>query len=646
MEYVNIEKILNYKKVSETLPHTIKIRKPNVIYKYQAPIRNMIFNYNDTLDELDNFENVKCKCKHPNLVSFCNKKLEHIVTGDMDIIKNKKLKMLFSYGPMYRIPKKVKWIQIYKEIKTSIDECIIKWSRKEHVTKQTFSEWKNEMLKHVQNNINNQRNTHKINVNKDMIDVLDDEHVKTYLEEIHKDFVVVNADKCSNNIIIICKKYYMSCIIKELELEFYKNKNDDNNKMNVNNDAKQHKNNNKTYIKINKNEEQITKTHKRYMNKHHISIHDRMMVLPKLYMIPKMHKNPPKERYIAASNSCTTKPLSQIITKCLKLLTNQHRKYCDQIYVNTGVNRMWIIDNSKNVLEMIESYNENNKIKNVNTYDFSTLYTKIPHKDLKCQIKWVLDKGFHNKTCMYVNDYIASWKYRKNTHEIDKDKLYKYICYLIDNIYINVNNQVFRQVIGIPMGTDCAPFLANLYLYALEFKYLEKLTKDDIFLARKFSNSFRYIDDLLMFNNDDLMETHKHNIYPKELILNKENKNNKSCTFLDINVQINGLFIDTSIYDKRDDFNFRINNFPNLSGNIHEGRSYGIIISQMIRYSKVCKYVHDFYTRTKTMINKLCTQFFCSDILKKKCSLFFDKYYHLIRKYNCTKKHMIHHIFS
>ena len=47
-------------------------------------------------------------------------------------------------------------------------------------------------------------------------------------------------------------------------------------------------------------------------------------------------------------------------------------------------------------------------------------------------------------------------------------------------MYVTVGNDVFRQVIGIPMGTDCAPFLANLYLYALEFEFLEKLTKQDM----------------------------------------------------------------------------------------------------------------------------------------------------------------------
>ena len=49
------------------------------------------------------------------------------------------------------------------------------------------------------------------------------------------------------------------------------------------------------------------------------------------------------------------------------------------------------------------------------------------------------------------------------------------IEWLIDNTYVTVGNQVLRQTVGIPMGTDCAPFLANLFLFAYEFRYLNNL---------------------------------------------------------------------------------------------------------------------------------------------------------------------------
>ena len=253
---------------------------------------------------------------------------------------------------------------------------------------------------------------------------------------------------------------------------------------------------------------------------------------------------------------------------------------------------MWVINNSNDVLDKIDEYNDTKNIKNVNTYDFSTLYTNIPHKDLKDKMLWVIDKAFNNKKYIYVSNNTnldATWYKLKNAINIDKNTLIKHITYLIDNVYISVNNNVFRQVIGIPMGTDCAPFLANLYLYALEYKFLEQLTHDDIDTARRFSNSYRYIDDLLTFNNYTLMDEYKHKIYPKELLLNKENDDDKKCNFLDINIKINNTqTITTKLYDKRNDFNFTVNNFPIMSSNILFDRTHGIIISQLLRCSKVC----------------------------------------------------------
>ena len=49
--------------------------------------------------------------------------------------------------------------------------------------------------------------------------------------------------------------------------------------------------------------------------------------------------------------------------------------------------------------------------------------------------------------------------------------------WLLDNIYVTFGDQLFRQVTGIPMGTDCAPFLANLFLYAHEYKWIDKQKK-------------------------------------------------------------------------------------------------------------------------------------------------------------------------
>ena len=65
--------------------------------------------------------------------------------------------------------------------------------------------------------------------------------------------------------------------------------------------------------------------------------------------------------------------------------------------------------------------------------------------------------------------------------------------FLIDNIYIKVGKELFRQRVGIPMGTNCVPFLANSFLFYYEYNYMKDLIKSNIHLAKQFSYTNRYI---------------------------------------------------------------------------------------------------------------------------------------------------------
>ena len=76
-----------------------------------------------------------------------------------------------------------------------------------------------------------------------------------------------------------------------------------------------------------------------------------------------------------------------------------------------------------------------------------------------------------------------------------------WIVYLIDNVYTKIGNKVYRQTFGIPMGTDCAFQLPNLFLFHYEYSYMKKLMKDNRGVAKMLSDTMRYIDDLLTLNN-------------------------------------------------------------------------------------------------------------------------------------------------
>ena len=92
----------------------------------------------------------------------------------------------------------------------------------------------------------------------------------------------------------------------------------------------------------------------------------------------------------------------------------------------------------------------------------------------------------------------------------------KMVEFFMDNIYFRFGGQLFRQMVGIPMGTNCAPLLADLFLCSYENEFLDKLiNKGKRKRARKFSLSYRYIDDLISFNNKRFKEFNS-DIYPKE----------------------------------------------------------------------------------------------------------------------------------
>ena len=105
---------------------------------------------------------------------------------------------------------------------------------------------------------------------------------------------------------------------------------------------------------------------------------------------------------------------------------------------------------------------------------------------------------------------------------VDNSKLVKWINYLIDKVCIKVGSKVYQQTVGIPMGTDCAPQLANLFLFHYEYSYMKILMKKNLCVAKKFNDTIRYIDALLTVNNyNSNFEEEICTIYPPELTLKR-----------------------------------------------------------------------------------------------------------------------------
>ena len=127
------------------------------------------------------------------------------------------------------------------------------------------------------------------------------------------------------------------------------------------------------------------------------------------------------------------------------------------------------------------------------------------------------------------------------------------LTFLLDNIFIRFGTKLYRQVVGIPMGTNCAPLVSDLFLFCHEGGFMMSLSDDkQADVTDAFNTTFRYFDDTLNINNvyfDNMVSQ----IYPSELQLNKANTSDTEATFLDLHLSISNDIVSTKIYDKRDD---------------------------------------------------------------------------------------------
>ena len=114
------------------------------------------------------------------------------------------------------------------------------------------------------------------------------------------------------------------------------------------------------------------------------------------------------------------------------------------------------------------------------------------------------------------------------------------------------------------MGTNCAPLVADLFLFCYERDFMMSLSDDkqaDVIDA--FNTTYRYLDDILNINNvyfDNMVSQ----IYPSEIQLNKSTTSDTEAAVLDLHLSISNDIVSTKIYDKRDNFDFEIVNFPFL----------------------------------------------------------------------------------
>ena len=196
--------------------------------------------------------------------------------------------------------------------------------------------------------------------------------------------------------------------------------------------------------------------------------------LPTKYWLHKLHKRPYKARFIANSISCTTTELSKLLTSCLTAVKSRVIRYYETVYERSRQNMFWSIKKSSEVLSKLKS--RGFRVTSLSTYDFSTLYTTLPPYFNKGKlldlIELAFKKIFKNEGTLHLACKDKTTFFTSKDHRGYKLWSCQNVCdalsYLLDNICIRFGNKLYRQIVGIPMGTNCAPLEADLFYFAMK----------------------------------------------------------------------------------------------------------------------------------------------------------------------------------
>lgn len=220
----------------------------------------------------------------------------------------------------------------------------------------------------------------------------------------------------------------------------------------------------------------------------------------------------------------------------------------------------WIIDNSYGLVNDINI----GSFKTVQTFDFENLFTNIPMDNLK-----------HVLCLLY--DMV-----KEDLNEVfNEDFSFEELCkFCLFNNFIITGDSIYLQINGIGMGTSYSSTAANLFLFFYEYNFC--LNNEVPWFT------YRYIDDLIVFNYDDNFADISKHIYPNCLSLKCTNSDYTIANFLDLRIDLSRTPTEISIYDKRKDFNFKVISYIHWSSNINKRIFSNIILGQIFRFYKIC----------------------------------------------------------
>ena len=201
-------------------------------------------------------------------------------------------------------------------------------------------------------------------------------HLKQGIQEFHRKYVLVPADKAANKVVVVCRLHYINTLKQKL-------------------------NGTKAYEETSIDKKSVVNSHSNEIpDKFAVDVKERQDRLPTMYWLPKLRKRPYKGRFIANSSSCSTTELSKLLTSCLTAIKAKVIKYWETVYERSGKNMFWPIKNSGKVLRKLKDIGY--QATSLSTYNFSTFYTTLPHNLIKEKLLDLIERTFYKRKVSYT----------------------------------------------------------------------------------------------------------------------------------------------------------------------------------------------------------------------------------------------------
>ena len=647
LQFIKLRNILNSPLVKEALPPGAEDCSDNMVIcnVLNRPNGCLFLNYARTAQTLPSslFSSETCTCA--SLFPSAHRAPSGCVrSGDLSCFRNPILKNRLLMGPKFRERSSIDSVSSLEEGLVSFSSWV---AREVGIDAHLFHRWRSVILSIVRSKIN--RNA----AGASLLGGLNDPSAKRELRFAQKHLVFVPADKASNNTVIWCKREFVKVLTEELNSSkgtylSYVGRTQENSEEPLSNALRlppppQPSSPHDLLVT------EVLESHRAFLTPLCLWRNDHSK-LPYLYPMPKLHKQEVSNRFIAGGVDVSTTLASKMLVGMLNLVQTTLRKKDDLAISASGIRRFFIVESYDEVASFLHSWKRTSSHRSIRASDFATMFSTLPHKDLCTRMEKVVIEAamFHDQekdssdlgiSC-FLEKGIWSFSWARQRHGIHSSSSHFFpiasivalIRFIVNNSFVVNGDHIKIQAIGIPMGTNCAPLLANLYLYSFEAEFIDRLVKDGkLKMARLFHLTFRYIDDGLSIDNPlgslFLVPQEDGGVYPAAILPNDTSLVDYA-NFLGMRIA-NDPFgnFSFSIYDKKADFPFKVCNYPFLESNIPLSICYNVFTGQLHRFNIICLH-REFLRSSVDLAKTLCARGYSPNRLCRMFRLFVSSKHH------------------